>query len=171
VLVACALFARLQGLSALEIGDAVAVAAPIGLLFGRVANFVNGELFGRVTDVPWAVVFPHGGPEGRHPSQLYEAGLEGLVLLAVMAWFAWRPRPPGSDGRLGGIFLIGYGLARSIAELFRQPDAHLGFLFGGVTMGHVLSFPMVLAGIALVMWSHGASRRSTLQQPRDSAGP
>ena len=100
--------------STLEIGDAVCAAAPIGLFFGRIANFINGELFGRVSDVPWAVVFPHGGPEPRHPSQLYEAGLEGLVLFGIMTWFAWRPREPDSDGRLAGIFLIGYGVARIV---------------------------------------------------------
>jgi phosphatidylglycerol:prolipoprotein diacylglycerol transferase len=171
VIVASALFARLRGLSALEIFDAIAVAAPIGLLLGRIANFVNSELFGRVADVPWAVIFPNGGPQARHPSQLYEAGLEGLVLLAVMIWVGWRPRVPGSAGRLGGIFLIGYGIARSIAELFREPDAHLGFLAGGITMGQLLSLPMVLVGAAFLTWSHVASRRSTPQQPRDPAGP
>ncbi|MFO1073155.1 MAG: prolipoprotein diacylglyceryl transferase [Geminicoccaceae bacterium] len=151
VILASAWFARSRGLAFLEIVDALAVVAPIGLLLGRLANFVNGELWGRVTDVPWAVIFPHAGPEPRHPSQLYEAGLEGLVLLAVMLWFAARPYRPAARGTLGGIFLVGYALARITAEMFRQPDAQLGFLTGGVTMGQVLSVPMLLVGIGIIL--------------------
>ena len=131
---------------------------PIGLFFGRIANFINGELFGRVSDVPWAVVFPHGGPAPRHPSQLYEAGLEGLVLFGIMTWFAWRPREPDSDGRLAGIFLIGYGVARIFVELFREPDPHLGFLIGGLTMGQLLSLPLIVIGAVLVVRSYGRAR-------------
>jgi phosphatidylglycerol---prolipoprotein diacylglyceryl transferase len=138
----------------------VCAAAPIGLFFGRIANFINGELFGRVSDVPWAVVFPHGGGEPRHPSQLYEAGLEGALLFGVMIWFAWGPREPGAGGRLSGIFLIGYGLARSFVELFREPDAHLGFLIGGLTMGQLLSLPMIVIGALLVARSYGRARAS-----------
>jgi phosphatidylglycerol:prolipoprotein diacylglycerol transferase len=160
VIAAAALFARLRQRSTLEITDAVCAAAPIGLFFGRIANFINGELFGRVTDVPWAIVFPHGGDEPRHPSQLYEAGLEGLVLFGVMTWFAWRPREPGAEGRLAGIFLIGYGVARSFAELFREPDAHLGFLLGGITMGQLLSLPMIVIGALLIARSYGRARAS-----------
>jgi phosphatidylglycerol:prolipoprotein diacylglycerol transferase len=153
-------FAVGHRINLLRLADLTAPAVPIGLFFGRIANFINGELFGRVSDVPWAVVFPEGGPEPRHPSQLYEAGLEGLVLFTVMTWFAWRPREPGSDGRLAGIFLIGYGLARSFAELFRQPDAHLGYLVGGLTMGQLLSLPMIVLGALLVLRSHGRARAS-----------
>jgi phosphatidylglycerol---prolipoprotein diacylglyceryl transferase len=160
VVAAAVLFARLRQRSALEIGDAICAAAPIGLFFGRIANFINGELFGRATDVPWAIVFPHGGGEARHPSQLYEAGLEGLVLFGIMTWFAWRQREPDSDGRLSGIFLIGYGLARSFVELFREPDAHLGFLLGGLTMGQLLSLPMIVIGALLVARSYGKARAS-----------
>ena len=152
VLAASALFARNHGLPFLEIMDALAVVAPIGLFFGRLANFVNGELWGRVSDVPWAVVFPRAGPEPRHPSQLYEAGLEGLVLLAVMLWFAAKPYRPEARGTLGGIFLIGYALARIAVELFREPDAQIGFLAGGLTMGQLLSFPMLLVGLAAVAY-------------------
>ena len=101
----------------------------------------------------------------RHPSQLYEATLEGLVLFAVMTWFALRPRPSGSEGRLVGIFLIGYGIARSAAEVFREPDAHLGFLLGGLTMGQLLSLPLVLIGIFLVVRSHARAPRSSLGRP------
>lgn len=153
------LFAYRRQLPALELGDAVCCGAPIGLLLGRIANFVNGELFGRVSDLPWAVVFPHGGPDPRHPSQIYEAMLEGVVLLCVLAWFARGARAPGSDGRLFGIFLLGYGLARSFAELFREPDAHLGFLLGGLTMGQILSLPMIALGIFLIARSYVRARR------------
>jgi phosphatidylglycerol:prolipoprotein diacylglycerol transferase len=160
VVAAAALFAHLRERCTLEIADAVCAAAPIGLFFGRIANFINGELFGRVSDVPWAVVFPHGGGEPRHPSQLYEAGLEGALLFGVMIWFAWGPREPGAGGRLSGIFLIGYGLARSFVELFREPDAHLGFLIGGLTMGQLLSLPMIVIGALLVARSYGRARAS-----------
>ena len=164
VIAAMWLFARLRKRSFLEVGDAVVCAVPIGLFLGRIANFINGELFGRVTDVPWGMVFPHGGPEPRHPSQLYEAGLEGVVLFVVLAVFAWRLRDPATAGRLSGIFLIGYALARSFAELFREPDAHLGFLWGGVTMGQLLSLPMLAVGLALVAWSYARPRRSRVEQ-------
>lgn len=164
VIAAICLFAWRRQRSILELGDTVVCAVPIGLFFGRVANFINGELFGRAGDVPWAMVFPRGGPEPRHPSQLYEAGLEGLALFALMTWFALRPRLPETQGRLSGIFLIGYAVARSIAELFREPDAHLGFLFGGLTMGQLLSLPMLAAGIIFVARSYGARRQSSLEQ-------
>jgi phosphatidylglycerol:prolipoprotein diacylglycerol transferase len=164
VVAASALFARRRRRAILEIGDAIACAAPIGLFLGRLANFINGELWGRPSDVPWAMVFPGGGPQPRHPSQLYEAGLEGLVLFIVVTWLALRPRTPGSEGRLTGVFLIGYGIARSIAELFREPDAHLGFLLGGLTMGQLLSLPMVVIGILLVARSFAGARRASLER-------
>lgn len=163
VIVAMWLFGRLRHRSFLEIGDAVVCALPIGLFLGRIANFINGELFGRATDVPWAMVFPRGGPAPRHPSQLYEAGLEGILLFAVLAAFAWRPRDPATAGRLGGIFLIGYALARIFVELFREPDAHLGFLWAGLTMGQLLSLPMLAVGLALVAWSFARPRRSSVE--------
>ena len=153
VILAMWLFARLRDRSFLEIGDAVVCAIPIGLFLGRIANFINGELFGRTTDVAWGMVFPYGGPLPRHPSQLYEAILEGLVLFVVLAAFAWRPRDPKTAGRLSGIFLMGYAIGRSFAELFREPDAHLGFLWGQLTMGQLLSLPMFIAGLGLVLWS------------------
>jgi phosphatidylglycerol:prolipoprotein diacylglycerol transferase len=164
VIAAMWLFAYLRKRSFLEVGDAVVCAIPIGLFLGRIANFINGELFGRATDAPWAMVFPHGGPEPRHPSQLYEALLEGLVLFLVLAALAWRPRDPATAGRLSGVFLIGYALARSFAELFREPDAHLGFLLGGLTMGQLLSLPMLIAGLALVAWSYIRPGRKGLER-------
>lgn len=152
VIVAALLFCRKEGLRPLLFGDRVAVVVPIGLFFGRVANFVNGELWGRAADVPWAMVFP-SDPERlpRHPSQLYQAGLEGVALFAVM-WFLWsRTRLREREGALTGALVAGYGVARILGEFFRQPDAHLGFLAFGVTMGQVLSVPMVLAGLWLVL--------------------
>jgi phosphatidylglycerol:prolipoprotein diacylglycerol transferase len=165
VIVAMALFARRRGIPFLEIGDSVAAAVPIGLFFGRIANFINGELFGRTSDVPWAMVFPHGGPEPRHPSQLYEAALEGLLLFLILFWFARQPRTPQSRGRIGGLFLIGYGLARSFVELFRQPDDHLGFLLGdSVTMGQILSLPMIVIGLILLVRSYAGPKASRAEQ-------
>jgi phosphatidylglycerol---prolipoprotein diacylglyceryl transferase len=164
IVAASILFARRRRCAVLEVGDAIACAAPIGLFLGRVANFINGELWGRPSEVPWAIAFPGGGPQPRHPSQLYEAGLEGLLLFLVMTWLALRPRAPGAEGRLTGAFLIGYGVARSIAELFREPDAHLGFLLGGLTMGQLLSLPMVVVGALLVARSFAGARRASLER-------
>jgi phosphatidylglycerol:prolipoprotein diacylglycerol transferase len=161
VIIAMAIFARRRGIAFFEIGDAVAAAVPIGLFFGRIANFINGELFGRASDVPWAMVFPHGGPEPRHPSQLYEAALEGLLLFFILYWFARRPYVPDAAGKIGGLFLIGYGLARSFVEFFREPDAHLGLLLSGnVTMGQILSLPMILIGLFLLVRSHAGSKQT-----------
>ncbi len=174
VILGVILFARARGMPLLQAGDAVALAAPAGLFFGRLANFINGELWGRVTDVPWAMVFPTVPPSlwtdgvnlPRHPSQLYEAGLEGLLLGAVMWGLAlrrgWLKRP----GAVTGIFFIGYGLARSVVENFRQWDAHLGYAIeigsGGLTMGQMLSLPMVAIGLGFI-WNarrHGSGNRA-----------
>lgn len=138
----------------LRLADAGAVGAPIGLFLGRLANFVNDELWGRVTTAPWGVVFPNAGPLPRHPSQLYEAGLEGLVLFAVLALLARRKRP---DGFLLGLMISLYGVFRIFVEFFREPDPQLGFLYAGATMGQLLSIPMVIVGIALV-WHAVRSR-------------
>lgn len=150
VLLATLFFTRKHGLPFLALADILACVTPIGLFFGRLANFVNGELFGRPSDVPWAMVFPAGGPEARHPSQLYEAGLEGLVLFVLLYIFV-RSGGLGTLGRLGGLFLLGYGLSRFIVEFFREPDAHIGFLFGVSTMGQLLSIPMILFGLYLMV--------------------
>jgi phosphatidylglycerol:prolipoprotein diacylglycerol transferase len=133
----------------LPVFDLIASVAPIGLLFGRIANFVNGELWGRATDVPWAFIFPTGGPVPRHPSQLYEAALEGFLLLAVVQLLVHRGglRRPGL---VAGSFGLGYGLARSFCELFREPDQQIGFLAGGLTMGMILSAPLILGGLWLI---------------------
>jgi phosphatidylglycerol:prolipoprotein diacylglycerol transferase len=162
VLVAAWLLARRRKLPFLEIGDAAAMVAPIGLFLGRIANFINAELWGRPTDAPWGVIFPNAGPEPRHPSQLYEAALEGLLLLALMQWLAWgRRRDPAERGLPSGVFLTGYALSRILVEHFREPDVQLGFILDLVTMGQLLSVPMLLAGLWLIAWSRtGATGRA-----------
>ena len=147
VTLAIILFARSIKVNQWYIADLVACAAPIGLGLGRLANFVNGELWGRVTNVPWAMVFPGSGPDPRHPSQLYQAALEGLVLF-VLLHILWRyENIRNRPGIITGVFWIGYGVARIFGELFREPDAFLGFLFAGATMGQLLSVPMILFGV------------------------
>lgn len=153
VVAATILFSRQNGINPFALGDVLACVVPIGLFFGRIANFINGELYGRVTDVSWAIVFPGGGPLPRHPSQLYQAVLEGLVLLVVMAFLARRRRLIDRPGVMTGIFLIGYGLVRFGVEFFRQPDIQLGFLVLGLTMGQLLSIPMILIGIGVIFWA------------------
>ncbi|MGE4504454.1 MAG: prolipoprotein diacylglyceryl transferase [Desulfovibrionaceae bacterium] len=151
VLAASWLFARRRGLPFLAVGDFLAPLTPPGLFFGRLGNFVNAELWGRPTDQPWGMVFPtpSAGPLPRHPSQLYEAGLEGLLLFAVLWWYSRKPRPTGA---VGGLFLAGYGLCRFAVEFAREPDPQLGYLaWGWLTMGMVLCLPMVLAGAALLL--------------------
>lgn len=150
VVVAVVLFARARSLSAIAILDVLAAVVPIGLFFGRVANFINGELWGRVADVPWAMAFPGAGPEPRHPSQLYQAALEGLVLFVVLA-VAVRLGALRRPGLALGLFGAGYGVARIVGEVFRMPDPQLGFLWGPLTMGMLLSVPMVLLGGAAVV--------------------
>jgi phosphatidylglycerol:prolipoprotein diacylglycerol transferase len=142
-------FARRRGVPVLSLGDIVCAVAPIGLFLGRIANFVNAELWGRTTDVPWAFVFPGAGPLPRHPSQLYEASLEGFVLLVVLG-LMMRAGALMRPGTILGSFCLGYGLARTICELFREPDQQLGFLWGGLTMGMLLSLPLIAVGIALI---------------------
>lgn len=153
VTAAMILFARNQPFSLFSLTDVVSAVVPIGIFFGRLANFINAELYGRTTDMPWGVVFPGAGPDPRHPSQLYEAALEGALLFAVLIWLIYRQNAFQTPGRITGVFVVGYGLARMVSEVFRMPDAHIGFLFGGVTMGMILSLPMVVAGIAILIWS------------------
>jgi phosphatidylglycerol---prolipoprotein diacylglyceryl transferase len=158
-------FARANGISILSLGDITTAVAPIGLFLGRLANFVNSELWGRAADpsLPWAIIFPNGGPLPRHPSQLYEAGLEGILLftiLAVMIRLGALKRP----GLILGSFIAIYGLARIIGEHFREPDPQLGFLWGGLTMGMLLSVPMVIAGAILIAtsWRHKPASRLSI---------
>ena len=150
VILAIWLFARQRGYHWFALGDLVCAAVPIGLFLGRIANFINGELYGRVTDAALGMVFPRGGPLPRHPSQLYEAALEGIVLFLVLFALATRPGTFARRGLVAGTFLAGYGISRIVAEFFREPDAHLGFLFAGATMGQLLSLPLVFAGLWLI---------------------
>jgi len=151
VIAAILLFAIRNKVDPFMLSDLVAIVAPIGLFFGRLANFINGELWGRISDVPWAMVFPRGGPLPRHPSQLYQAFFEGvlltLVVVAVWKLTDGRRRP----GLLTGVFCAGYGVARIGGEIFREPDAHLGFLWGPLTMGMLLSLPVLLFGVWLIL--------------------
>jgi phosphatidylglycerol:prolipoprotein diacylglycerol transferase len=150
--VAMILFARRHGIPLWSLFDIVSAVVPIGLFFGRLANFVNGELWGRLSDAPWAVVFPEAGPFARHPSQLYEAGLEGIVLLAVLALAIYRFGALKRPGLVTGLFVAGYALSRIAVEFFREPDPQLGYLAGGwLTMGMLLSLPMLAAGLWAVM--------------------
>ncbi|PVY78846.1 prolipoprotein diacylglyceryl transferase [Tamilnaduibacter salinus] len=156
VLIAMAWFARRIGRSFFQVTDFVAPLVPIGLGAGRIGNFINGELWGKPTDVAWGMVFPKA-PDAlvRHPSQLYQFAMEGVLLFAVLWWFSARPRPRMA---VSGLFLALYGVFRIVAEFFRQPDAQLGYLaFDWVTMGQVLSLPMVLAGAAMMVWAYRRS--------------
>jgi phosphatidylglycerol:prolipoprotein diacylglycerol transferase len=157
--IAMILFARRNAIPVWSMFDIVAAVVPFGLLFGRIANFVNGELWGRLSDAPWAVVFPTGGPFARHPSQLYEAGLEGIVLLLVLAPLIYRFKALRTPGTICGAFVLGYGLCRIFVEFFREPDAQLGYLLGTnwLTMGMVLSLPMVAVGIWAISRARFAS--------------
>jgi phosphatidylglycerol:prolipoprotein diacylglycerol transferase len=158
-ILALLLFARSRGIPMLSMLDAAAIVTPIGLFLGRIANFINSELWGRVTDVPWAFVFPNGGPQPRHASQLYEGALEGIVLFAILV-FAWRRGALKYPGTIGGLFVGGYGVARIISEFFREPDAHIGYLTGGMTMGMLLSIPMLAVGAGAV---YIAAKRGTVK--------
>ncbi len=163
VIVATILFAKKRQVSILTMGDILACVTPIGLFLGRLANFVNGELFGRVSHaVPWVMVFPQGGPEPRHPSQLYEAACEGIVLFVVLNILWWFfPKYRQRKGFLSGMFLLLYGIMRLGLEFFREPDFQLGFIFEYITMGQILCLPMILFGILLLNY---ASPKSILKR-------
>jgi phosphatidylglycerol:prolipoprotein diacylglycerol transferase len=154
VLAAVWYYARKTDRAWLDVTDFIAPLIPLGLAAGRIGNFINGELWGRPADpgLPWAMIFPQVDTLPRHPSQLYQAGLEGLALFVLLWWFAANPRPRGA---VSGVFLIGYGCFRSVAEFFRNPDEGIfGVLTFGISMGQWLSLPMILAGVALMLWSH-----------------
>jgi len=159
VLVALWFFARNRHKRWLDVTDFVAPLVPLGLAAGRLGNFINGELVGRVTDVPWAMVFPQVDLLPRHPSQLYQFALEGVLLFVLLWWYARRQRPTGA---ISGMFLLGYGAFRFIAEYTREPDNFLGLLAGGLSMGQWLSMPMIVIGLLMVI---GAYRRAGKAQP------
>ena len=173
VVLAVILFSRARGINWVSVADALCMVTPVGLLLGRIANFINAELWGRPTDLPWGVIFPGAAAQdcagvvglcARHPSQLYEAALEGLILGAVLLWLGWRRGALRVPGTLTGHFFAGYGLARFLVEFVRQPDAQfvspgnpLGLAFHiegyGLTMGQVLSLPMIAFGLGMVLWA------------------
>lgn len=159
VLVAMLMFARRLGTGFFNIADFIAPVIPVGLGLGRLGNFINGELWGRPAsaELPWAMVFPQAGDAlPRHPSQLYEFALEGVLLFVVLWWFSARPRPRMA---VSGLFLLGYGILRSVAEFFREPDGHLGFLLmDWMTMGQILSAPMIVAGAILLFLAYRQGR-------------
>lgn len=157
VILAMFLLARRWGLNFFQVSDFVAPLVPIGLGAGRIGNFINGELWGRATDVPWGMVFPKVDELARHPSQLYQAFLEGLVLFVLLNWYRKLSPPVGA---LSGLFLVGYGIARILVEFVREPDEHLGYVaWGWVTQGQVLSLPMVLLGLLFMFGAYKAAKR------------
>ena len=153
VTLAMILFARARSINILSMFDLVALAAPFGLFFGRIANFINSELWGRTTDLPWGVIFPNAGPEPRHPSQLYEAALEGVAIFIILRILSHSTGALKRPGTVAGSFAILYGIFRSLVELVRLPDSQIGYLSGGTTMGMWLSAPMILAGLLLILFA------------------
>jgi phosphatidylglycerol:prolipoprotein diacylglycerol transferase len=161
VIIAVGIYARLNKIDLLRLGDLVAPCVPFGLFFGRIANFINGELWGRPTDLPWGVVFPTGGPFARHPSQLYEALLEGIVLFLLLRWATHGAKLLTSRGMIAGLFLFYYGIFRIAVEFVREPDFHMPVFPLGLTMGMILSLPMVAGGVFLAI----RARRRPLLAP------
>jgi len=159
VVVAIFLYARRFKIQLWSLADGVAAVTPIGILLARIANFINSELWGRTTDVSWGVIFPNGGPLPRHPSQLYEGFLEGLVLFALLRFLTHHTNALSRPGTVAGTFFLGYGLSRILVEFFREPDAHIGYLLGPITQGMVLSLPMIAAGIAVIWWAQRSTQR------------
>lgn len=166
VVLAIYLFARKHTIPLWSLADGTAAVAPIGIFFGRLANFINSELWGRTTDVPWGVVFPNGGPVPRHPSQLYEGLLEGVLLFMVLRYLTHHTNALSRPGTVAGTFFIGYGLSRIFVEFFREPDAHIGYLVGPVTQGMVLTVPMILVGAGIIWWAQTNSARPQAKPAR-----
>lgn len=173
--IAAFLFCRKHAIPFPSFCGGLALVAPIGLCFGRIANFINGELYGRVTESSWGMIFPRGGPLPRHPSQLYEAALEGIILgviLWIIALMYRSPYPKRPQAALGavltGVFLTGYAIARATVEQFREPDAHLGILSTGLTMGQTLSLPLLLGGAAFFYAAYAIKRTDSLHEKNGS---
>lgn len=157
VLVAFWYYAKVTDRTFFQVSDFFAPAFPIGLGAGRIGNFINGELYGRITDVPWGMVFPHAGPEPRHPNQLYQFFGEGIVLFLIVWWFSSKDRPLRA---VSGVFVMCYGIYRFLVEFVRQPDAELGFIaFDWLTMGQLLSLPMILAGLIMLLTAYSKQTR------------
>ncbi|MEY8212952.1 MAG: prolipoprotein diacylglyceryl transferase [Colwellia sp.] len=168
VILAVFIFARKTNKSFLSVGDFVVPLVPIGLGMGRLGNFINAELWGRQTDVSWAMVFPTDPLQvPRHPSQLYEFALEGVVLFAILYIISRKTR---SLGLASGVFLIGYGVFRSIIEFFREPDAHLGLYFSFISKGQILSIPMILIGLFIIYWGYNQQQKNAMSNTKSSTG-
>ncbi|HHK74539.1 MAG TPA: prolipoprotein diacylglyceryl transferase [Rhizobiales bacterium] len=148
------IFCRIKKIPLRALMDVACASVPFGLFFGRLANFIKPELWGRVTDMPWGIVFPGGGPEPRHPSQLYEAALEGIALFIILRLFTHHLGALKRPGLTSGVFACGYGATRILVEFFREPDIQIGYLAGGMTMGMVLSVPLILLGLYLILSAH-----------------
>ena len=162
VLFAMFIYGYKQNRKFFDVMDFLAPLSPIGLGAGRVGNFINGELWGRITDSPFGMIFPHAGPEPRHPSQLYEFFLEGVALFVIVWIYSAKPRPRMA---VSGVFALCYGIFRFTIEFFRQPDNHLQFIaFGWLTMGQLLSAPMILLGVGLIWWAYNKNTTSTTAQ-------
>lgn len=151
VLVAMIIFAKKHKKRFLELTDFIAPVVPIGLGAGRIGNFINSELWGRVTDSSFGMIFPNGGPMPRHPSQLYEFSMEGVLMFVILFAYAWKPKPMGA---VSGLFALLYGIFRCTAEFFREPDIQIGYLFGGMTEGQLLSLPLIVVGILLLVYAY-----------------
>lgn len=164
-MIAVVAFAYVRRIAILRMGDIVACCVPIGIFFGRIANFINGELYGRPSSLPWSMVFPMGGDVPRHPSQIYEALLEGLLLFVILGWTVHRRAVRERPGMVAGLFLGLYGVFRFGAEFFRAPDPQIGLVYDALTMGQILSVPMILAGIGIMIyvWQHGPGRRGDVR--------
>ena len=160
VITALILYPYIKKIPHMRLADIVCACIPVGLFFGRIANFVNGELYGRAAELPWAVKFPAGGYIPRHPSQLYEAGLEGLVLFLILFVMMRTDSIRNRPGIVSGAFLLGYGVFRSIVELFREPDEQIGLIMGSVSMGQILSAPMMAAGALLILYAATRSKKT-----------
>ena len=152
VIIATIIFSKIKRINFFYFADVICCVAPIGLFLGRVANFINGELFGKISTLPWAVVFPNGGNIARHPSQIYEAILEGIILFILVNFFAFKKQLILKAGYVSGLFLIFYSIARIIGENFREPDIHLGYFFNYFSMGVILSFITFLAGCFIIFF-------------------
>lgn len=150
VIIALIVYAKVKSIPLLRLTDIACASVPLGLMFGRLANFINGELFGRVTDAPVGMVFPHGGELPRHPSQLYEAFFEGLVLFLVLAALYHMPKVRHRPGIVTGVFLAGYGVARFVIEYYREPDYYLGLFWNVLSMGQILCLPMITLGLGVI---------------------
>ena len=170
VCLAVIVFARRNKLPLFEFSDLIGCAAPVGLFLGRIANFINGELWGRASDVPWAMVFPGAGPEPRHPSQLYEAMFEGFILFWVLFYLVHYTQARRYPGLLAGVFMIGYGVSRFLVEYVREPDSHLGLLGGFISMGQLLSLPVILFGIYLINHGIRAHRKAATETKGKASG-